>query len=121
MQQLEYDKDRAIAAMKPVQYVRDRHILRIDEGNLPLNLQEGFCRWWLFGIWPGSFLTAVIRNDLVGAFAHADIYNRAAMYDIVVWIYNYGDGRALKENANSWAAAGGYFGKLKKEISNEPS
>jgi hypothetical protein len=40
------------------------------------------------GIMPGSFLTAVLCNDLAGAFGKADVYNIANMYAIVKHIYN---------------------------------
>ena len=37
---------------------------------------------------PGSFLTAVICNDLFGAFGRADEINRDAMFDWVCFFYN---------------------------------
>lgn len=37
---------------------------------------------------PGGFLTAVLSNDLMGAFARADDNNRAALYWTVSWIYS---------------------------------
>ena len=37
---------------------------------------------------PGGFLTAVLSNDLAGAVARADMYNREALSDIVQYIYN---------------------------------
>lgn len=36
----------------------------------------------------GGFLTAVLSNDLKGAFGRADENNRAAMFDIVSYCYN---------------------------------
>lgn len=113
----EFDRDRNAAGKDPVGYVRDRKLFRLDEGHLPMALKEGWCRFWLFGIWPGSFLTAVIRNDLMGALGQADHFNRNNLHDICAWFYNYGDTRALKGNADAWANRGGYFGDLRKEIS----
>lgn len=37
---------------------------------------------------PGSFVKCVLANDLKGAFGSADIYNRAAMFEIVKFLYN---------------------------------
>lgn len=37
----------------------------------------------------GSFLQAVFTNDLFEAFIRADEYNRAALYDIVCFIYEF--------------------------------
>lgn len=36
----------------------------------------------------GHFLTAVLENDLAGAFAYADRVNKYFMGDIVAYIYN---------------------------------
>lgn len=36
----------------------------------------------------GGFLRAVLSNDLREAFARADLDNRAAMFDIVSYLYN---------------------------------
>lgn len=40
------------------------------------------------GIPPGDFLTAVICNDLKGAFVHADGTNQQMLKDWVIFFYN---------------------------------
>ncbi len=40
------------------------------------------------GIRPGSFLQAVLENDLVGAFSSADEGNTARMKEIASFLYN---------------------------------
>ena len=40
------------------------------------------------GIPPGGFLTAVLENDLMGAFGRADSQNAAALFDICAYIHN---------------------------------
>ena len=37
---------------------------------------------------PGGFVTAVLENDLMEAYARADSGNINAMYDIVKYVYN---------------------------------
>lgn len=37
----------------------------------------------------GSFLSAVVNNDLKGAFGRADDMNTACMRSIVAWLYNH--------------------------------
>jgi len=37
---------------------------------------------------PGGFLTAVLENDLFGAFARADHLNQVTMFQIVKHIFN---------------------------------
>ncbi len=46
-------------------------------------------RYLNHGINPGSFMTAVLENDLMEAFGRADICNEANMKNIVGYIYNH--------------------------------
>lgn len=64
---------------------------RLDEGAhlIPDHMLGGVKRYVLRGIPPGSFLTAVICNDLKQAFACADDDNAAAMQNWVRFFYNY--------------------------------
>lgn len=64
---------------------------RIDEGAaryLPAHMHGAVKRYVMHGIPPGSFLTAVICNDLREAFARADDENAAAMQNWVRFFYN---------------------------------
>lgn len=56
--------------------------------NIPDLTQDALTRYVEHGIKPGGFLTAVLSNDLFGAFSRADPLNAAAMQDIVKFIYN---------------------------------
>lgn len=40
------------------------------------------------GIEPGSFLTAVLENDLMEAFGRADDINRERLFDYCSFLYN---------------------------------
>lgn len=40
------------------------------------------------GIMPGSFMTAVLENNLKEAFGRADSYNSQNMKDIIGYLYN---------------------------------
>ena len=60
----------------------------IDYDKLPKSLRGGIKRYIESGIRPGSFLTAVIQNDLTESFARADENNIRRMFDIVKWLYN---------------------------------
>jgi hypothetical protein len=46
---------------------------------------------------PGSFLSAVICNDLREACGRADMLSRVQLFDLVVWFYNYAP-------SNSWGS-----------------
>jgi len=55
---------------------------------LPASLAEGMRRYIEERIEPGSFLFAVLQNDLTEACAHADYGNRLRLFDLVSWLYN---------------------------------
>lgn len=60
----------------------------------------------------GGFLTALLSNDLMEAYAHADDNNRAAMKGYVMWLYNDAPGRGSsawgsREAVKAWAPGSG--------------
>jgi hypothetical protein len=64
---------------------------RIEEGAhlIPGHMVGAVRRYIMQGIPPGSFLTAVLCNDLREAFSRADDDNSAAMRGWVQFLYNY--------------------------------
>lgn len=56
---------------------------------VPEHTRGSIIRFIEFGIEPGSFLLAVINNDLKNAFGQADIENTYHIRTIVSWFYNY--------------------------------
>ena len=77
-------------------------------------MQEGVKRWVEHGVMPGSFLRAVLENDLKGAVGNADSNNLAALRYWVEWFYDYAPagcwGSALKVRA--WQDHQGFEGYL---------
>lgn len=65
---------------------------------IPQRTKDGIDRYAQHGIRPGGFLTAVLSNDLKGAFGAADMENRGAMFEIVSYCYN-------EIPANCWGSA----------------
>lgn len=55
---------------------------------LPVHMQEGAIGYVLHGYHPGSFLSAVLRNDLISAAENADEQNKHALYEWAVFVYN---------------------------------
>lgn len=90
----------------------------IDYDTLPPYMQGAARRYIENGIPPGSFLTAVICNDLMGAFGKADNMNRAAMWDWVRFFYNdapstcWGSERKMA----AWIDRGGLEGHDAEEV-----
>lgn len=56
---------------------------------------------------PVGFLRAVLENDLCESFARADLSNRAAMFDIVYYLYNFAPFNCWgsSERVKSWLAS----------------
>lgn len=56
---------------------------------VPAHMMDGLVRYIEHGIQPGSFLRAVLVNDLKEACAMADEENKYRLYDFVYALYNY--------------------------------
>jgi hypothetical protein len=87
--------------------------MTIDYDKIPVDyMQEGVKRWIEFGVHPGSFLTAVLCNNLKDAVGQADGNNLAALQQWVTWFYQYAPsacwGSRLKFEA--WAEHEGLHG-----------
>ena len=83
--------------------------MNVNYDKIPSHMQGAAQRYIENGIAPGSFLTAVICNDLMGAFERADEINAAAMRDWVIFFYN--DAPSIcwgsPDKFNAWIAKGG--------------
>jgi len=60
----------------------------VDYSKLPEHMREGAQMYVEHGLEPGGFLSAVLSNDLVGAFGKADEINFARMSDWAEWLWN---------------------------------
>ncbi len=58
---------------------------------LPEHMRESIILWIEHGhaAYPGSFMTALLSNDLMGAIGKADEVNAAALRTWAVYLYNY--------------------------------
>lgn len=56
---------------------------------VPSYMHGGIIRFYEDKIPPGSFLTAVINNNLREACGQADDTNRQVLFNYVQWFYNY--------------------------------
>lgn len=56
---------------------------------IPEYMRGGLFRWITRGIEPGSFLSAVLCNDLREAVGRADDVNRERLADYIRFLYNY--------------------------------
>ena len=52
-------------------------------------MADGFKLYFERGILPGSFGTALLENDLMGACGKADQNNKLAIFQWCEWLYNY--------------------------------
>lgn len=87
---------------------RDYIAERLEAGRhlIPDYMFDAVKRYCLHGISPGSFLSAVICNDLKEAFGRADEQNAAAMHGWVRFFYNYTPSGCWgsPENFREWMA-----------------
>ncbi len=79
---------------------------------LPSYMIDGLMLYYTNGISPGSFLYAVLCNDLKGAFGAADETNRAHMFEWASFMYNHMPAQAQgsPEKVKAWMAHGGLYG-----------
>ena len=79
---------------------------------LPEYMWDGLARYIDRGIRPGSFLTAVLSNDLHGAAARADNTNRAALADYMTFLVSYAPGGCFgsPRQVEDWCKYGGLRG-----------
>lgn len=84
----------------------------VDYSELPAYMQGGMMRYMQLGIPPGDFLSAVLANQFLEAFIHADEDNTRHMKLYAAFLYNeapYGSYGSV-ENFRSWIARGGMNG-----------
>lgn len=60
----------------------------VDKNAIPQLTLDSLTRYVEHGIPPGSFVTAVLCNDLVKAVGNADQDNMYALHKIVQYVYN---------------------------------
>jgi len=76
---------------------------------IPKHMRYGMRLYVERGVRPGGFLTAVLKNDLVGAITRADEVNQAHIHDWVMFVLNelpigcWGS----EEKVELWCKAGG--------------
>jgi len=73
---------------------------------IPLGMRDAIVMWVLWGRPTGSFLQALLSNDLMGAFRHGDEHNQRTMRDWVKLLYNGAPAGCYGSPANvkAWAA-----------------
>lgn len=78
-------------------------------GGVPEHLHDGLLRYLRFGVVPGSFLQAVLRNDLKDAcFRAGDGRTALSLHAIVMVLANYAAAESWgsEENYDAWVATG---------------
>lgn len=60
----------------------------LDEYGIPAYMQPALISWVNHGVRPGSFLTAVLENNLMEAVGRADNTNALHLKDYAAFLYN---------------------------------
>jgi len=79
----------------------------LTDFGIPGYMHDGIVRYFENGIRPGSFLCAIINNDLRAAVAFADSTNKHIIHRYVQWLYSVAP-------SSSW----GYDGAVSNFIEN---
>jgi hypothetical protein len=84
---------------------------------IPEHMIGALSRYVFDGLQPGSFLEAVLSNDLRRAAERADEYNRDNIVNWVTLLYNYVPASCWgsPEKYHQWVDIGGYNGVLKMQ------
>lgn len=79
----------------------------IDYSPLPDYMRDGMRLYLEHGIEPGSFLTAVLSNDLMAAAGAADSKNRHLLFGYAQWLYNHAPHGSFgsRESVKAWIEA----------------
>ena len=91
----------------------DHQIAAMTDHGIPSYMHNGITLYYEHGIEPGSFLTAVINNDLKEAVGRADDTNRHCLYNYMMWFYN-------EAPSGSWGYANA-VSDWQKQLKNEDS
>lgn len=80
---------------------------------VPDYMLPGLARWIMWGIYPGGFMQAVIRNDLKDAAGRADENNQRRFGNWVIVMVNYvpSEAQGSEQAMFSWNARGGVLGR----------
>lgn len=79
----------------------------VDYSGLPEHMRDGARLYIEYGVEPGSFMSAVICNDLREAMGRADSINRERLFDIVCWFHNEAPSMSWgsREKMRAWVSA----------------
>ncbi len=82
---------------------------------IPSHMHAGVTTWIENGIATGSFLMAVLRNDLMQAAQVADHVNGDHLKQWTQFLYNYAPSECFgsPETVEAWAESGGLVGQAK--------
>lgn len=75
-----------------------------DYYDVPVHIRQGLDYYFVYGIPGGSFLDAVLKNDLVGAVLKADNLNSVKLTNIIRWLINTAPNGSYGslQNVNDW-------------------
>ncbi|MGE0289307.1 MAG: hypothetical protein AB7I42_26470 [Bradyrhizobium sp.] len=80
---------------------------------IPERMRPGLARWFLHGVEPGSFLRAVLKNQLCATVGAADEENLKALHDYATFLYCEAPQGSWGSELiyNRWRDAGGIIGQ----------
>lgn len=88
--------------------IRQDMVTALGKYDIPFQTQDALMDWVMLHRAPGHFLTAVLENDLVGAFGRADDGNKRALEAIIKVLYNHVPNACWgsEDNVREWIEEG---------------
>ncbi|MEI7463699.1 MAG: hypothetical protein WCK03_04880 [Candidatus Taylorbacteria bacterium] len=89
-----------------------------DGYNLTEQSKESMYNYFVHGLEPGGFMTAVLSNDLFGAASRADFENRKQLYGYAAWLAAYAPYQSYgsPEIVKGWLSKNEYYHQFQKEL-----
>lgn len=89
---------------KSDEYNARRIIKAWNELQLPIYMREGALLYTVAGVWPGSFLTAVLEHRFMDMCTCADDYNQHHLYNYAKLMYSFmpAESYGSPEATNRW-------------------
>jgi hypothetical protein len=92
---------------------------RLARHGIPERMHGGIERYVFDGIMPGSFLSAVLANDLVGAVGAGDHENTSLLFSYAMFLYNEMPSRASGEMWGSREVCRAWCEQRQAELARE--
>ena len=93
-------------------------LLNFDNYRLTEQSKESLYNYFVHGLEPGSFMTCVLSNDLIGAAGRADFVNIDLLGEYAKWLVNHAPYQSYgsPEIVKGWLNKNEFYQQFQKEL-----